>query len=142
MLEIRTDENARPANPDGPHDHQQTRAIADGIHDAFRLLNYATMHPQGLQSPSDVYSVLGTLASAVSLLPQSLHQMSQWIGQEVAQGAARENPSYGPHCGNAEAAYAALAAVVREASGTATDLGRLLDKAQAQTRGLESARDT
>ncbi len=140
MIEIRTDADAKPAHPDGPHDPDQTRAIASGIDQAFRLLNYATMSRYGLSYPSDVYSVLGELSGAVAKLPQALHQMSQFINAEVAEGRARENAEYGNHGGDAQAAYGALAAAVREGSALATDLGRVLDRAQAAVRGLESTR--
>jgi hypothetical protein len=141
VIEIRTDADAEPAHPDGPHDHEQTRAIASGIDDAVRLLNYATMSRYGLRYPSDVYSVLGELSGAISKLPQALRQMSQFIGAEVAEGRARENADYGRHGGDAQAAAGALAAAVREGSVLATDLSRVLDRAQAVVRGLESTRD-
>lgn len=140
MIEIRTDVDAEPAHPDGPHDPDQTLAIASGIDQAFRLLNYATMSRYGLRFPSDVYRVLGELSGAVSKLPQALHQMSQFINAEIAEGRASENAEYGNHDGDAQAAYAAFAAAVREGSTLATDLGRVLDRAQATVRGLESTR--
>jgi hypothetical protein len=138
MIEIRATGDRRPVMADGPHDPDSTRAIAAGIDSAARLLNYATMSPAGLRYPSDVYSVLGELAAAMGKLPQALGQMAQFISAEVYEGRARENAAYGDHGGDARAAHAALAAAVREASSTATALGRLLDRAQAAVRGLES----
>ncbi|QXJ27061.1 hypothetical protein AGRA3207_007858 (plasmid) [Actinomadura graeca] len=141
MLEIRTDDDARPATPDGPHDHEQTRAIAEAIGAAARLLNYATSpEKRGLRYPSDVYTVLGSLASAVALLPQALGQMTQFIGAEVDTGHARENPRYGDHGGDAAAAHAALRAAAQQATGHAEALRAALDRCQAATRGLESSR--
>jgi hypothetical protein len=140
MIEIRVDQDDRPITPDGPHSPDRTRAVAEAIDAAFRLLNYATMSPRGLGYPADVYSVLGELAAAVNKLPQALRQMGQFIGDQVAHGRARENAEYGKHGGDAEAAHGEMAAVVRDASAMATELGRLLDKGQSAVRGLEGTR--
>lgn len=137
MIEIKVFGRDQAASSDGPHDNEMTRAIAAGIDQAFRLLNYATMR-DGLTYPSDVYSVLGELSAAMNKLPQALHQMTQFIGAQVSEGKTRENPDYGRHAGDAEAAYGELAVTLREGSVAATDLGRLLDRAQAAVRGLES----
>lgn len=141
MIEIRTDENAEPAHPDGPQNPEQTRAIASGIDDAFRLLNYATMGA-GLRYPSDVYSVLGQLSGGIAKLPQALEQMRAWIAREIAEGNARENAHYGEHGGDANAAHAALDKAVREATVHAMALGRALQDGQAAMRGMESTRPT
>lgn len=140
MIEIRTDADAEPAHPDGPQDSEQTRAIASGIDDAFRLLNYATM--SGLSYPSDVYSVLGQLSGGIAKLPQALEQMRAWIAREIAEGNARENPRYGEHGGDADAAHAALDKAVREATVHAMALGRALQAGQTAMRGMESTRPT
>lgn len=140
MIEIRTDVDAEPAHPDGPQDHEQTRAIASGIDDAFRLLNYATMGA-GLRYPSDVYSVLGQLSGGIAKLPQALEQMRAFIAREIAEGNARENAHYGEHGGDADAAHAALDEAVREATRHALALGRALQAGQAAMRGMESTRD-
>jgi hypothetical protein len=141
MIEIRADEHDPPITPDGPHNHERTRAVAAGIDTAFRLLNYATMSPNGLTYPSDVYSVLGELSAAVHKLPQALQQMAQFINDQVTSGQAREHPAYGRYGGDADAAARALASVTQEASAAATRLGSLLGKAQSTVRGLEAADD-
>jgi hypothetical protein len=141
VIEIRASQQDKPVTTDGPHDPDNTRAIAAGIDSAVRLLNYATMSRGGLVFPSDVYSVLGELSAAAGKLPQALHQMSQWIGAQVTDGAARENPHYGKHDGDARAAHAELAAALREAAATATDLAQLLGKGQSAISGLESTRE-
>ncbi|RFS84124.1 hypothetical protein D0T12_18365 [Actinomadura spongiicola] len=139
MIEIRADEHDQPITADGPHNHERTRAVAAGIDTAFRLLNYATMSPTGLAYPSDVYSVLGELSSAIHKLPQALQQMDEFITNQVGSGQAREHPKYGPYDGDANAAARALASVTREASVAASQLGRLLGEAQSTVRGLEAA---
>jgi hypothetical protein len=98
------------------------------------------MSAYGLAYPSDVYSVLGELSAAVSKLPQALHQMTQFINTQVADGLARENPGYGRHGGNAEATYAEMATASRVACDVASELGRLLGRAQSAISGLESTR--
>jgi hypothetical protein len=141
MIEIKVSEDGQPAHPDGPHDHEQTRAIAAGIDEACRLLNYATMSRYGLRYPSDVYSVLGTLSGAVGKLPQSLTQMTTFVAGEVSGGHARENASYGEHGGDAEAAHEALVAAMQEAAEHAAALARALQAGQSAMRGMESTRD-
>ncbi|MFI0374237.1 hypothetical protein ACH35V_40810 [Actinomadura sp. 1N219] len=141
MIEIRADEHDRPVTADGPHNNERTRAVAAGIDAAFRLLNYATMSTNGLTYPSDVYSVLGELSAAVSKLPQALRQMAEFIDGQVTSGQAREHPDYGRYGGDADAASRALTSVTREASAAATNLDRLLSKAQSTVRGLEAADD-
>ena len=139
MIEIRTDEHSKPLTPDGPHDHEGTRAIADGIDEAFRLLNYATMR-NGLAYPSDVYSMCGALSSALASFPQALQQITDWMKTEVAQGFAIENPSYGHHDGDSAAAYEDLADSLSAAAQVAHSLSRHLNQAQSAVAGMESAR--
>lgn len=141
MLEIRADKDADPATPDGPHNPEQTRAIAEAISEAARLLNYTTMKNNGLRYPSDVYSVLGALHAAVLTLPQALRQMAEWVDHEVGQGAARENPHHGPHGGNADAAAAALRRAMADAKDNAEALAEALSAGQASMRGMETTRD-
>jgi len=140
VIQIKVSEHERPVSADGPHDPEATRAIASGIDDAFRLLNYATMSVYGLAFPSDVYSVLGDLSAGTYKLPQALHQMTQFIKGRIADGQVRESPHYGKHGGNAGAAYAEMAAALRDASAAATELGQLLGYAQSAISGLESTR--
>lgn len=139
MIEIRTDEQAPPARPDGPHSHEQTRAIAEALSEAARLLNYATMPGNGgLRYPSDVYDVLGALAGMAHTLPQALGQMANWTATETRAGRVREHPSYGDHGGDAHAAATALAGAMAEAAELADRLGTVLGRGQAAVRGLES----
>ena len=141
MIEIRTGPDAPAAHTDGGHHPEQTRAIAHGIREAARLLNYATSpESSGLGYPSDVYDVLGTLSSAVALLPQALGQMSEWIRTEVDAGHAQENADYGRYGGDADAAARALASVTTEARAAAEHLQRLLSEGQSTMRGMESIR--
>jgi hypothetical protein len=137
VIEIRVDEHDPPITPDGPHSPDRTRAVAEAIDAAFRLLNYATMSPSGLRYPADVYSILGELAAATDKFPQALRQLTEFIGEQVADGRVTENPSYGTHGGNAEAAHAEMAAATREASAVVADLAGLLRIAQSAVRGLE-----
>ncbi|HEY0936703.1 MAG TPA: hypothetical protein VGD91_23595 [Trebonia sp.] len=139
MIEIRADRDSQPVHPDGPHDHESTRAVASGIDDAVRLLNYATMSRAGLTYPSDVYDVLGALAAAAAKLPQALDQMTAWITAQTDAGQVRENPGYGHHGGDAAAAAADLAAKTSEAAMLANALSGCLAEAQSATSGLEAA---
>lgn len=141
MIEIKIEEDDKPLSPDGVHSREGTRAIASGIDEACRLLNYATMSSQGLTYPSDVYSVLGALAAAMGKTPQALRQMDAWMKDQVATGQARENAHYGAHGGDAQHAYEAMSGALRYASGLAAELGNALASAQAALSGMESTRD-
>ncbi len=130
MIEIRAEEGAPVARTDGGHDPEQTRAIADGIREAVRLLNYATMEAGGVRYPSVVYDVLGALAAAAGAMPQALMQMSAWVAGQVQEGTVREVG------GDAAASAYALAGITQEAAAAAARLQRLLDQAQSATRDL------
>ncbi|WP_026415429.1 hypothetical protein [Actinomadura oligospora] len=140
MIEIRTDPGARPARIDGGHHPQQTIAIADGIAEATRLLAYATMPDKsGLRHPGDVYSVLGALTDAIARLPQVLTQMTEFIDDGVTEGRVQENPNYGSHGGDAQAAYAEMCEAVRVVSRSLITARSGLHIAHSALSGLEGA---
>jgi hypothetical protein len=139
MIEI-TDTDGRPVGVNGPHSSEGTRAIAAGIDRAMRMLNYATMPGNGgLVYPSTVYSVYGELVDALGKLPQALNQMADWIGEQVEAGAIRENPDYGKHGGDVQAAHATLAEATLVACAKADELAKVLARARSAAGGLESA---
>lgn len=141
MIEIVTEPGAKPASPDGPHDHELTRVIAAGIDEAARLLNYATMPGNnGLRYPSDVASVLGDLSAAASKLPQAMQQMRQWLADEVAAGHARDSTHYGRYSGNTAAAIAAFCRTMDVAEEAAATLQGLLADGQSTASAMESTR--
>ena len=62
---------------------------AQGAADAIRALNYATLPHEGypgLEYPSDVYDVIGSLKTALQRMPQALQQSSLWLGEQYAAG--------------------------------------------------------
>jgi len=141
MIEIRAYDESKPITPDGPHSGDRTRTVADGLHEAFRLLNYATMPGNGgLEYPSDLYSVFGSLASALHLFPQALNQMEQWLAKETTDGYVRENAQYGKHGGDEFAALHEGQALLMDARQTATSLANRLAEIQSALSGLESTR--
>ncbi|MFC4910916.1 hypothetical protein [Actinomadura gamaensis] len=140
MIEIRTDADARPARLDGGHHPAQTIAIADGIAEAVRLLNYATdPGKHGLRYPAEVYSVLGSLTSALGMLPQALTQISQFIGHGVADRRITENPHYGSHGGDAHAAHTEMHDAITAAIGRLGTALTSLQTAHSALSGLEAA---
>jgi hypothetical protein len=148
MIEIRVtdpqdyDLPDRPITADGPHSSPGTLAIAAGIDEAFRILNYATSADKhGLVYPGDVYSVLGELSAALAKLPQALLQMSTFLGDQIARGEVRENPHYGSHRGDGKAAVADLGNVLNGARRLATELSQRLSVAQSTISGMEAALD-
>ncbi|KOX11833.1 hypothetical protein [Nocardiopsis sp. NRRL B-16309] len=129
-------------DPEGPHEPESTRQTAAAVSEAVRVLNYATRHASGgLDWPADVYSVLGHLATGAARLPQSLTQMTDWMAAEIQAGHVRENPSYGRHGGDADAARAAMAGHLQEAAAAAGQLHNALIAAQQAASGLESTRN-
>ncbi|RSM93776.1 hypothetical protein DMB42_52100 [Nonomuraea sp. WAC 01424] len=139
MIEIRTEDDGKPVTVNGPHSSEGTRAIAAGIDAAVRMLNYATMPGNdGIVYPATVYSVYGELIAALDKLPQALQQMERWVGEQVSEGAVRENPDYGKHAGDAEAAHATLAGATLAACAQAAKLSEALGRARSAAGGLES----
>jgi hypothetical protein len=146
-IEIRVDRpedddpiKGKPITPDGPHSNWGTRAVADGIYEAVRLLNYATSaDKRGLTYPSDLYEVYGSLHGAVVLLEQSLDQMADWNTTQTRAGYVRENAEYGDHGGDAGAAAADVQLATAAAVQQVRDLAAVLGKLHAATRGLEAS---
>ncbi len=122
-------------NVDGPHSPDYTREVADAISEGVRTLNYATQK-DGVQYPSHVYDVLGSLAAAAAGQPQALRQMQEWLHGQVAQGRAREHAG-GHYGGDTEAAYAAYAEHTDRAAAAAEELYRHLSAAQNALSGME-----
>jgi hypothetical protein len=67
-------------NIDGPHSGEYSREVAAAVTEGVRTLNHASTYPaRGLDYASDVDSVLHSLRSAASRLPQLLHQLAGWL---------------------------------------------------------------
>ena len=60
-------------------------ATAD-IAGAARSLNHVTLAPASLEFPSDVYGILGDLATATGQLPQTLQQLARILSTQRATG--------------------------------------------------------
>lgn len=142
MIIVKVDETSRAVQLDGPHHPDQTRAIADAISQAMRMLNYATHHGDGLAYPADVSSVFAALAEALARLPQALGQMSGWIVGGSLTGRIQEDPETGPYSGDTAAAARALASVCIEAGHVANKLSGLLSEAQNKTANLAHVEPT
>lgn len=139
MIEIRTAPEAQPARTDAGHHPQQTIAIADGIAEATRLLTYATMPGKnGLRHPGDVYSVLGALTDALARLPHILTQTTDFVDDLVTEGRVRENPNYGSHGGDVQAANAEMREAMRVASKGLSTARSGLYIAHSALSGLET----
>jgi hypothetical protein len=91
---------------------------------AVRDLNHATLDGTGFEYPSDVYEVVGALATLVQRLPQALRQAGTWLAAEHTAG--RVGHDRGPQFTTAEV-YSALAH---------------LDDAVPHVEALRSALDT
>lgn len=138
MIEI-TDADGKLVSVNGPHSSDGTRAIAAGIDEAARMLNYATMPGNGgIVYPSTVYSVYGELMAALDKLPQALNQMATWVIEQADAGAIQENPGYGKHGGDTEAAVTELVAGTGTACAKVHELVMALGRARSAASGLES----
>jgi hypothetical protein len=136
MITVRTGPHTAPATPEGPHDPEQTRAIADAVSQAVHLLNYATDSDAGIGHPADVASVYTALAEALDRLPQALDQMNGWVMLGALSGRIQEVPGTGPYRGDTAAAARALASVTTEARIVARRFSQLLSEAQTKVSGL------
>lgn len=58
--------------------------VADEAHTALRALAHATL---SLDDPREIYSVLGSLTSAVAALSQSLHQLAAFHDEPAKEAA-------------------------------------------------------
>lgn len=77
-------------NNDGPHSPETAQQAADMVAEGIRYLNHATAPGAGgLESPQDVYGLLGALSTAAGRLPQLLGQVSAWLQDECAAGRLR-----------------------------------------------------
>ena len=68
---------------------QTASEAAQEAADAIKALNYATLPHEdypGLEFPSDVYDVIGSLKNAMQRMPQALEQCSLWLGEQNAAG--------------------------------------------------------
>ena len=72
---------------DGPHSPQSVLQAAELIAEGMRYLNRATAPGAGgLETPGDVYSLLGALGDVPGRLPQLLGQIAAWLQNQPAAG--------------------------------------------------------
>lgn len=62
-------------SPDGPHSDDYTREVANGLSECVRVLNHATQSINGVDYPSTVYEVIGSVHAAVFGLDQLIRQL-------------------------------------------------------------------
>jgi hypothetical protein len=114
------------------------RATLSAAAESVRAANHQTLGGNGtpgLEFPSDVYDAIGNLKVLAERMPQLLHQLSLWLGEQNAAGKvghdSRDDP--GP-----------FVARVRDALDTAEllsgDLAGALRAAQNESTGLCAAR--
>lgn len=121
---------------DGPHTPETVRKAAEMIADCVRYLNYAARPGAGgLESPQDVYDLLGALSTAAGRLPQLLGQLSAWLQNESAAGRLRVDQ------GSSIEAVAETGSWLMRANDAAAALGYALDQAHQITATM-SAKET
>lgn len=119
-------------NPDGPHDPENTEAVAALIREATRFLNYATMPGRarrGIGYPVTAYGVLGSLAAAMTLMDQFTRQLAEFLTDEAQAG--RVIVQGGSHDDRPDQAVAAANAALRRARRAAAEFGKALSDAQS-----------
>lgn len=119
-------------NPDGPHDPDNTEAVAALIHEATRFLNYATMPGRarrGIGYPAAAYGVLGNLRAATALLPQFTQQLAEFLTDESAAG--RVVVHGGSYDGRPDVAVGAAAEELVRARRLAVELSDAFARAQS-----------
>lgn len=108
--------------------------IAEGIAEAVRLLNYATMPVTGeLEYPGDLCSVLADLKIAAERMPQAFDQMARWITAE--HDAGRVAHDQGADVGEY---VSAVADALERASNDAVALGAALYNAHEASSTLKA----
>jgi len=70
---------------DGPHTPEYTRHVGNALAEAVRVLLYATLS-DGLEYPSDAYTLLGALATATQRMPQLVGQLASFLEAQAAAG--------------------------------------------------------
>lgn len=117
---------------DPPHTPRYTRQLAQAVAETIRCLNHATFPGSGgLEQPADAESVLASLASAMSRMPQLFEQLAAWLADQ----AGREDLA--DSLGRSPADQADIAAVVLLTSrGRVKDLAEGIQHAQAAVTGL------
>jgi hypothetical protein len=123
---------------DGPHSPETVRAAADQVAEMIRYLNYAAMSgSEGLESPADVYSLLGALYTATGRLPQLLGQLDRFLAAQAASGRLAADDG-APTGGLISSAGEAL----HNADCWAAGLTEALQRAQNAIAGLNVRRGT
>lgn len=113
---------------------KQASEAAQEAADAIKALNYATLPHDGypgLESPSDVYDVIGSLKVALQRMPQALQQSSLWLGEKYAAGNVGHDSGTdaGQDVGNTR--Y-----LMDQAGEMAAELGALLNRAHSASAHL------
>ena len=104
---------------------QTPAAIADQAAEAIRSLNHLTRREAaGLTYPSDVYDVLGGLATMAARLPQLAQQLASWLEREHQAGRVGQDGSLSPG-----EYVAAVVEALGRAAGDAVALQGALDTA-------------
>lgn len=103
---------------------------ADTAAEAIRALNHATLPGAGtLTAPSDVYDVVGALATLTGRLPQVLSQLQTFLAREHAAGRVRIVD--GQHTSDPAAALLDIGRWLTCSSSYADALNKALDQAHA-----------
>jgi hypothetical protein len=105
---------------------------ADVAAEAIRTLNHATVSGTGYEYPSEVYEVVGALATTLMRLPQALRQAGTWLEREHEAG--RVGHDRGEAFTAAEVYSAVLA--LDEAAAHADTVMRALNAAHTYTGHL------
>ncbi|WP_084965298.1 hypothetical protein [Thermoactinospora rubra] len=117
-------------DPHHPPSADYTRQVADGMAEAVRVLNHATMHPDALPHPSTVYTLVGSLREGTAGLPQLLRQIETRL-REWAESGRLADDSDDPAARRADAEVA-----LTDARGYAAVLTRNLDRLHQATSTL------
>lgn len=122
----------------GPYGEDETRNAGSAISELVRYLNYATQHHSGVPYPSVAGSVASRVGSAISMLDQTLEQLTSRVREFQANpglygdDAATWEDRHETAVDHAEQALAKLAQARRDArqfqatlSEVASHLGHL-----------------
>jgi hypothetical protein len=120
-------------NAQGPHSPGYTRDVAASTAECLRVLNAATKTGAGgIESPEDIYDVLGALHFAALRLPQLFDQLGNFL---------QDKDNHGLLDTDANTSVAAVVEALQRANDDAIALAAALETAWSSSNGI-SERDT
>jgi hypothetical protein len=122
-----------------PPSPERTRHLAETMAEIMRVLNHQTLHHEAFGEPADVDRLIREVSSAVSRIPQLIHQAGAWLKREQDEG--RIEVAAGTSYASALAAVRSAVLRLGAADPAAEDLAEVLTHAASVTTDLARRED-